>query len=275
MRSIVRCMAIGAMIVILAGACSAADKPATGPASSATSTSTTRPVSTTTMQEASTVAPATGITLDRSGAVLHEIPDYGFAMFGPHVASTFAPASGWIVTHSPGEFGVWFPGIEAPDTLAIGEEVFEGSGGRDWGAGVDLTYTQGVNYVPIVVTRGTVSTSVSVPITYLPEATVELAKVTAVDETSITLDYGYWDSDGEFAFPSDDDVGVVETVPVDPHAYVILHETAVTDYAWFVDQYEQRTPHDDIGWYPNGESTVYWATIDDGHVVELWYIPVG
>ena len=291
MRATVRHVTVGALMVLMAGACTDAGSstagstttssmmvlpnPADGTPTTAASTPTATAPPTSTTTTPPPVAPATGTVPDMSGAGLHEIPDYGFALHGPHVRSTFAPATGWVVTRSPGDFGVWFPGIESPDTLAIGGEVFEGTGGKDWGASVELAYEQGVNNVPIVVTRGTETTEVSVPVTYLPEATVTLARVAAVDPTSISLDYGYWDADREFPSPADDDVGVVETVAVAPNAYVILDASWVADYAWFVTEYEQQSPHDDLGWHPGREWTVYWATIDRGRLVELWHIPVG
>jgi hypothetical protein len=241
--------------------------------SASISTSETLPSSTTTTQ--ATQTSVTVPILDTSGAVLHEIADYGFAMTGPHVASTFAPAAGWVVTQSPSEFGVWFPGVRSPDTLVIGGNTFNGPGYKDWGADVELTYDHGVNQVSITVTRGTNTIDVSVPVTYLPDATVTLVKVIAVDAATISLDYGYWDPSGEFPSPADDDPGIVETIPVDPNAYVILDATVVADYAWFVNEYNRQTPHDDLGWYPGGDWTVYWATVNQGELVELWHIPVG
>ena len=53
-----------------------------------------------------------------------------------------------------------------------------------------------------------------------------------------------------------------------PDAYVILGDGLVVEYWWFLEQWQNRIDHDEIGWYPSSGYTYYWVTVHESQLVE-------
>lgn len=195
-----------------------------------------------------------------------------------HQAATFAPPTGWVSAETPIPVSIRLTNADHGEQLVkIGYSTAVADAGHSWTATatgmVDLD--PGINQVPIVVAGISPPLSISVPITYLPGATTQLAVVVEADDDSITLDYGYYYWDGSFPSIGDHDPGVLEIVPVASDAYLILSDELIVEYLWFIEQRQDEMVHDEIVWDPNSEYTYYWATIHEGQLVELWRIPFG
>lgn len=256
------------------------------PSITTTATSPAAPVAATTTSTAAptTATAATGVPLLTTTTLVgfpDGVAEIAFrddvAIVSQHQTATFAPVTGWVSTETPIPVSIRLSAGHGEQFVRIGYSTAVADSEHSWTATatgmVDLD--PGINAVPIVVAGISPPLSISVPITYLPGATAQLAVVVEANDDSITLDYGYYYWDGSFPSIGDRDPGVLETVPVASDAYLILSDELLVEYLWFIEQRQDEIVHDEIVWDPNPEYTYYWATIHEGQLVELWRIPFG
>lgn len=275
----------GGCLILLLNGCTAVDPAESTMASSASSSSsvalqTTEPPESGELSDSTTTSNAVPLT---TTTIVHFVDgvarldfrdDIGIGIGGLHPVGVSGPVTGWVSTVSPAPVSVGFDG-NGDQLVKIGDSTSVANEQGSWLATGMVHLDPGVNEVPIIIGNLSPPLDIAVPITYLPGATVRLATVIEADEDSITLDFGYYYWNGHFGLPGDDDPGVLESFPVPPSAYVILNSELVAEYWWFIEQRQDGTVHDDIGWDPTSEYTYYWATIHEQQLVELWRIQFG
>jgi hypothetical protein len=107
-------------------------------------------------------------------------------------------------------------------------------------------------------------------ITFLPDAEVLVARVTAATLESITVDWVEFDPDGEFLGYIDDEPGVLEEIPLSDDVVVIAFGTAVP-LRYFVDQYDGEG----YGGEDPARPTEFVLTIHNGAVVQMQQVTWG
>jgi hypothetical protein len=193
-----------------------------------------------------------------------------------------APTSGWIVSESPYEMAIIFPGQPAPDSVTInGASLNDNDSNwhQDW-TSKPIDLAPGVNQLQLVVEyQEEVIHEVVIPVTYLDGADEQLGWITEANENSITVDFAEWNDDQEFSGPEDPDPGVTTSLQLAEAVRVIVSDEVDVDYEWLHDEVKsgyanlQSNPaYED--WNPNGIYP-YQLTIYNGEVVQLWLVPLG
>lgn len=206
----------------------------------------------------------------------------------PALASIFppgrgvsAPIAGWIVTESPYVMEMAFWGMPFPDSVTldgVSLHTDDAAGQVFMSPPIDLK--PGINQLHLVVEYGgQIVQNDLIPVTFLDGAEELLASITAATDDMITVDITEWDDDQEFPGPEDPDPGVLTTLPVADEVRVIVDDAAEVDYEWFEAEVTSGyTNHRDLpgfdDWNPGG-GCPYTLTIHNGHVVQIWKVPLG
>lgn len=274
---------VGGCLILLLNGCTAVDPAESTMASSASSSSsvalqTTEPSRSRELSDSTTTSSAVPLTTTTIVHFVDGVADIDFrddiGVGGLHPAGFSGPVTGWVSTVSPASVSVGIDG-NGDQLVKIGDSTSVANEQGRWIATGMVHLDPGINEVLITIRNLSPPLDIAVPITYLAGATVRLATVIEADENSITLDFGYYYWSGSFGLPGDNDPGVLETFPVAPNAYVILNSELVAECWWFIEQRQDGTVRDDIGWDPTVEFTYYWATIHEQQLVELWRVPFG